>query len=280
MKKMKKFIIVPALLLAIGGGYLLAQTGLLSGNAEKQEMITAAAAKEIALDLYPGTIVSFDFDNDDRKPHYDIEITSETEKVDIEVDAVSSNAVITEREAIGQDNDDKDQATALENAKISQDDAIAIAMKQFNGALHEVDIDEDDNRFVYDIELRSATEKAEFEIDTQTGEVLKFETKKLTNNDATGSQNNVNNSSNGSSNNSSTQQAQKSSTPQLVISLDQAKEIALSKAAGTVVKAELDDDDLVYEIEIRNGKMEYDFEIDAKSGAVLSYEEDLDDDND
>ena len=271
---MKKLIIVSTLLLAIGGGYLLAQNDLLSGNAENQDMITAAKAKEIALNLYPGTIVSFEFDNDDRTPHYDIEITSETEKVDIEVDAVSSNAVITEREAIRNNNAGQNQAT-IENGKVSQDEAVKIAKAKFNGELHELDIDEDDNRFVYDIELRSATEKAEFEIDAQTGEVIKFETEKLTNNNTTSSQNNASNSSNGSAAN-----APKTQSPQLIISLDQAKQIALSKAAGTVVKAELDEDDLVYEIEIRNGKMEYDFEIDAKTSAVLSYEEDLDDDND
>ena len=272
---MKKLFIIPALVIAIGGGYLLAQTDLISGSAENQDMITAAKAKEIALNLYPGTIVSFEFDNDDRSPHYDIEITSETEKVDIEVDAVSSNAVITEREAIRNNNDGQNQA-AVENAKISQDEAVKIAKAKFSGELHELDIDEDDNRFVYDIELRSATEKADFEIDAQTGEVIKFETEKLTNNGgATGSQNNAGNSSNGSAAN-----APKTQSPQLIISLDQAKQIALSKAAGTVVKAELDEDDLVYEIEIRNGKMEYDFEIDAKTSAVLSYEEDLDDDND
>ena len=280
---MKKLFIIPALVIAIGGGYLLAQTNLLSGSAENQDMITAAKAKEIALNLYPGTIVSFEFDNDDRTPHYDIEITSETEKVDIEVDAVSSNAVITEREAIRNNKDVQNQA-AVENAKISQDEAVKIAKAKFSGELHELDIDEDDNRFVYDIELRSATEKADFEIDAQTGEVIKFETEKLTNNggatgsqnnNTTSSQNNASNSSNGSAAN-----APKTQSPQLIISLDQAKQIALSKAAGTVVKAELDEDDLVYEIEIRNGKMEYDFEIDAKTSAVLSYEEDLDNDND
>ena len=168
-----------------------------------------------------------------------------------------------------------------------QDDAVKIAMAQFNGELHEIDIDEDDNRFVYDVELRSATEKAEFEIDVQTGEIVKFETKKLSFNNVTGSLNNGNNNGDASANNQSkpnTQPTQKPSapqtqTPQLGISLDQAKQIALSKAAGTIVKAEYDDDDFVYEIEIRNGKMEYEFEIHAKTGAIVSYEEDLDDDN-
>ena len=253
---MKKIILVPALVTAIGGGFLLAQTGLLSGNAKEQDMITAAEAKEIALDLYPGTIVSFEFDNDDRKPHYEIEITSETEKVDVEVDAVSSNAVITEREAIGQSKDNQNQEAAAKNAKISQDDAVKIAMAKFNGELHEINIDEDDNRFVYDVELHSATEKAEFEIDLQTGEIVKFETKDL-----------------------SANASPQTKTQQLEISLDQAKEIALSKAAGTVVKAEFDEEDIVYEIEIRNGKMEYEFEIDANTGAIVSYEEDLEDGN-
>ena len=36
---MKKLFIIPALVIAIGGGYLLAQTGLLSGNAENHENV-------------------------------------------------------------------------------------------------------------------------------------------------------------------------------------------------------------------------------------------------
>ena len=42
---------------------------------------------------------------------------------------------------------------------------------------------------------------------------------------------------------------------------------------------ELDDEDgkLVYEIEFKSGNMEYDYEIDAVSGAILKHEAELDD---
>lgn len=71
-----------------------------------------------------------------------------------------------------------------------------------------------------------------------------------------------------------------SSNTSAVITEKQAIEIAQAKAKGTLTDLELDEDDnrLIYEIEIRNGKMEYDFEIDAKTGDIIKYEEDLDDD--
>ena len=42
---------------------------------------------------------------------------------------------------------------------------------------------------------------------------------------------------------------------------------------------ELDDEDgkLVYEVEFKSNSMEYDYEIDAASGAILKHEAELDD---
>ena len=42
---------------------------------------------------------------------------------------------------------------------------------------------------------------------------------------------------------------------------------------------ELDDEDrtLIYEVEFKSGNMEYDYEIDAASGAILKHETELDD---
>ena len=64
-----------------------------------------------------------------------------------------------------------------------------------------------------------------------------------------------------------------------IITVEQAIAIAQAKVSGTVVKAELDNDDGVYlyEIELRNGNIEYEFDIDATTGAILKFEEDLDD---
>ena len=45
----------------------------------------------------------------------------------------------------------------------------------------------------------------------------------------------------------------------------------------TSVELDIEHNIKVYEIEIRNGQTEYDFEIDAITGDILKYEEDLED---
>ena len=65
-----------------------------------------------------------------------------------------------------------------------------------------------------------------------------------------------------------------------LITPQQAKEIALSNAPGASVrKCELDYDDgiAVYEIELRNGPIEYEFEINASNGNILDLDIDHDD---
>lgn len=65
------------------------------------------------------------------------------------------------------------------------------------------------------------------------------------------------------------------STPPTAISLEKAKTIALNKVPGSsIVKVEQDYDDgrLVYEMELRKGKLEYDLEIDGLTGQILDFE--------
>lgn len=63
------------------------------------------------------------------------------------------------------------------------------------------------------------------------------------------------------------------------ISEEKAKEIALEKVPGATVqdirqfKKDRDDGRYVYEGEILYNKMEYDFEIDAESGEIISWDQ-------
>ena len=253
MKKL--LIIIPILLLAIGGGFMLAQGKKDSGSAAAA--ITAEKASEAALALFPGTVVGFEFDGDDRKPHYEIDIESTTERVEVEVNAETAKAVITEREAL------KAKNTTLK-ADVTEANAIDTAVRYFaaqadedidlNGDMNQyvtkIELDEDDNVLVYDIELRTDSTKVDIEVNAKNGEVVSFENEVL-----------------------------KAGDPNLTeaISLQDAIDLALSKASGKVTKSEFDKDDNKYEIEIRNGKMEYEFEIDV-NGNITSYEEDLDND--
>ncbi len=64
---------------------------------------------------------------------------------------------------------------------------------------------------------------------------------------------------------------------------EKAEELALNQIGITrndvqYIKTEIDKDDGVwkYEIEVRQGKFEYDLEIDAKNGEIIKYEQDRD----
>lgn len=74
------------------------------------------------------------------------------------------------------------------------------------------------------------------------------------------------------------------STSSTYIGTTKAKNIALNHAALTAskvkgLKAELDKEDgvMVYEVEFRYGNYEYEYEINAKTGAILDYEKEWDD---
>lgn len=77
--------------------------------------------------------------------------------------------------------------------------------------------------------------------------------------------------------------AQQGSSTSSYISADRAKEIALADAGvpaadAVFLRAQLDWDDgrQVYEVELRSGRTEYEFEIDAKTGGIVSRDVDYD----
>lgn len=187
----KKLLAIPALLVAIGGGTVLAQSDLFV-NAENNPSISAQEAKEIALKQVNGTIIDFDYDDNDRTPHYEIDIKSENEKVEVEVNAQNGDSKVTEREAIKraeasadsslEASQDKSTATqqqtvqsTLQPTSISEDAAIKIARAKAPGTVVKAKLDNEDNRQVYEIEIRNGKTEYEFNIDATTGAIVEFE---------------------------------------------------------------------------------------------------------
>jgi len=195
---MKKGIIVATALVGIVGGFALSQTALFS-SAQEQNYLTAAEAKKLALQQFDGTVIEYDFDKDDRTPHYEFEIKNDNEKVEIEVNALNGEAQIVERKTL------KTQGTTTTT------------------------------------NTNQSTEATQSEVSQST-----------------------------------------QSTAQALISKSEAIAIAQTKATGTVTKAKLDTDDgiQVYEIEIKNGQTEYDYEIHAITGKILKFDVDIDDNDD
>lgn len=148
------------------------------------------------------------------------------------------------------------KSAALANAGVSADQA----------RFTKIQMDYEDGVAVYEIEFRTSTHEYEYEINAQTGAVRSKDIEALP-------------GSSGGHHSDDYHSDQSQTGGDSVIGTERAKSAALGHAglsAGEVqfTKAELDHEDgrAVYEIEFRKGGMEYEYEIDAATGAVLKYE--------
>lgn len=150
---------------------------------------------------------------------------------------------------------DKAKEIALSHAGLSADQVTFV----------KVNMDFDDGIQKYDIKFYCNGQEYDYEINSSNGQIIQFdydmEYNYIPNNNTTNYQSNVNTTAN--------------------ISVERAKEIALSHAGlasnqVTFQRIELDFDDGIqkYEIEFYYNYREYSYEIDANTGNILSYEQD------
>lgn len=149
---------------------------------------------------------------------------------------------------------------ALADAGVSAADAVFLRAQ----------LDWDDGRAEYEVEFYSGNVEYDYDIDAVTG-AIRSSDRDLEN---------FRIPTNGST---QVNQGSTTTTPSTgsVISTDRAQEIALAEvpSGATVIKCHLDWDDgrQVYEVELRNGWTEYDFEIDALTGSIISRDVDYGD---
>lgn len=141
---------------------------------ENKEMISVEKAKEIVLTKAEGYVESLELESYKDNYYYDVEIEGKKD-YDIINNAYTGEVLSVEEENDDND-DDRDEASRSSNQKlISEQEAISIAEKLVNGTMIEIELDEDDNRFIYELELKTSQGEAEVEIDAVTGEVLESE---------------------------------------------------------------------------------------------------------
>ena len=168
----------------------------------------------------------------------------------------------------------KDLAEAGAPAMPIGKEAAACAAEQYAGTTAldsvtaEVDSELDESPAHYEVELHTAWGEFEYLVDAYTGNVLSGQKNLLT----------------AASTPSETMKPTAPSGAVQDIGHAKAKSIALNHAGVSENEAydmeiELDDEDgtLVYEVEFKSGGMEYSYEINAASGAILKHEAEIDD---
>jgi len=248
------------------------------GDADIADSITVEQAKAIAfkdagVNADQVKYVKTEMERDDGLIYYEVEFYNDKSEYDYEIDAKSG--VIMEKDF---DAEDFDRPVANpnqggnNNGIIAAEKAKEIALKDAGLAASqvkfvEVELDEDDGRWQYDVEFYTSKSEYDYEIDAKTGKILEkdFDAENYDRPE----------SNNQSSNNNGT------------ISADKAKQIALKQVPGATAsnirefEVDYDDGRLEYEGKIIYKGMEYEFEIDGYSGAIRDWDaESLDDDDD
>ncbi len=275
MRKWMMLIIIAGVITA--GGVALASDGSgtpTSDSAESTEasandMITLQEAKEIALQEADGLVKEVQLDTDDGMYYYEVEIHNGTYEYEIEVDALTGKIIDIEKDAAHKN-------IGKYGNILSMDEAIRIAQEEAPQAFFvEVELDEDDGRLMYDIDMRDDEFKYEFDIDATTGEIVDIEKEANKRSGKKGKKDGddvevLELSSEGADERIEAPKIEKSS----ILTMEEAVAIAREHGSGDIT--EVDRDDGVYEIEMEDGNTEYEIEIDVYSGEVVSFEKDID----
>ncbi|WP_166626301.1 PepSY domain-containing protein [Jeotgalicoccus sp. S0W5] len=149
------------------------------------------------------------------------------------------------------------EAIAIDDVNLSPEDAIEIAQGEFDGDLHEVQLDQDRGDWVYKIDLRSADEEAEVTINQETEEVVDVRTDSEGDDDE-----------------------EEILDYSSVSSIDEAFEVASSDAGGGDISEwtlSMDDGKAEYDIDLLYENEIYEYTIDAESLEILDSERDDED---
>lgn len=169
--------------------------------------------------------------------------TEETAKNSVDTAATNSATTSTNSGSITVD---EAKEIALSHAGLTEADVIFIS----------ANLDTDDGRQIYEVEFYSGTTEYDYDIDVTTGEIISYdydvENYAISENQGTGSS-------------------------ETYIGEEEAKSIALAKVSGATesnIHLYLDYDDgvAVYEGTIVYNEVKYEFEIDAATGTVTSWE--------
>ncbi|WP_440114307.1 PepSY domain-containing protein [Paenibacillus sp. QZ-Y1] len=149
------------------------------------KLLTVAQAKAAALKAAEGKVDDVDLERRNGQTFYEVEIDRKgSNDVVVRLDAYTGKilAVVDDKD---DDDDNDDQGTVTGNTsnssaskqvKLTASQASNIAMKQVTGGkVTKVELDHDDGRYVYEIELRTAQGEADVDIDANTGKVLSFD---------------------------------------------------------------------------------------------------------
>lgn len=185
---------------------------------------------------------------------YEIDFHAGANEYEYEIDALTGDVLKTESETNPNLPSQQNPAASVTEDAAKQTALSHAGLSAGNVTFTKCKLDSDDGMLIYEIEFIASGTEYEYEINAQTGAIIKSESDTV-------------------------QQTPNQPNPSAAISLDDAKQIALDDAglqakAVTFTKSKQDRDDgqPIYEIEFIASGTEYEYEINAQTGAIVKKE--------
>ncbi|WP_429845070.1 PepSY domain-containing protein [Brevibacillus sp. FIR094] len=136
--------------------------------------ITPEKALKKVRDTQSGVITEWKLDDEDGFLVYKAEIKNKHQEFDVYVDAMTGEVWQTvDHDDDDDHDDDNDDQWNKQQVKISVEQAKKIALAKVNGTIKSIKLDEDDNHYVYEVEVKTAKgQEVDLEISATTGAVL------------------------------------------------------------------------------------------------------------
>ncbi|UPK43773.1 PepSY domain-containing protein [Paenibacillus pabuli] len=149
------------------------------------KLLTVAQAKEAALKATDGKVDDVDLERRNGQTFYEVEIDKKgSNDVVVRLDAYTGKILAVVDDEDYDDDDDyngtvagaSSNQAASKQVKLTEAQASNIALKQVTGGkVTKIELDHDNGRYVYEVELRTADGEADVDIDANTGKVLSFD---------------------------------------------------------------------------------------------------------
>lgn len=215
--------------------------------------LTSQQANEIALQQTGGgQVTKSKLDRDNGMYIYEIDVRNGSYKYELDVDATDGEVLKYDKEIPVRERSRVNNMSTAEAASIAQ------AKVGASATIYKNVFTRNGGQAHYSVKLRGNGFEYEVKINATTKEVYEYEKDgvKVYNTNNTGNTNNSN-------------------TANTMITAAKAQEVAFAKVGGgTLKKCKLDRENgkYVYEVEIKNGRYDHEFDIDAYTGTILKYE--------
>ncbi|WP_445479077.1 PepSY domain-containing protein [Lysinibacillus irui] len=168
---MKKMIMIPALVVTLGVGAAIGSTTLLSGNAQEKKVLTMQEIEKKALAVVDGTVADIEFDKNQYRSIYEVEVYTDTEEYDLKFDAYTGKLLKQKKERRDDDDWDDNQQAATTTNIITKEQAIESALTKAKGTVTKIKLDDG----IYEIEMKDGQYEYEVDVDSMTGNIVDFE---------------------------------------------------------------------------------------------------------